>query len=87
VFSVLISLLLSAPASDGTPLDIRSFGVVKQSSGKDDYYAFESGPEGPYLAARYRPPFDTMVRGTPAVPPLARRHPLALAGPRLPEGR
>jgi len=66
VFSVLISLLLSAPASDGTPLDIRSFGVVKQSSGKDDYYAFESGPEGPYLAARYRPPFDTMVRGIEA---------------------
>jgi len=66
VFSVLISLLLSAPASDGTPLDIRSFGVVKQSSGKDDYYAFEYGPEGPYLAARYRPPFDTMVRGIEA---------------------
>ena len=66
MFSVLISLLLSAPASDGTPLDIRSFGVVKQSSGKDDYYAFESGPEGPYLAARYRPPFDTMVRGIEA---------------------
>jgi len=66
VFSILVSLLLSAPVSDGTALDIRSFGVVKQSSGKDDYYAFESGPEGPYLAARYRPPFDTMVRGIEA---------------------
>ena len=67
MFTVLVSLLLlSAPAGDGTPLDIRSFGIVRQSSGKDDYYAFESGPDGPYLAARYRPPFDTMVRGIEA---------------------
>lgn len=66
MFSVLVSLLLSASASDGTPLNIRSFGVVRQSSGKDDYYTFESGQDGPYLAARYRPPFDTMVRGIEA---------------------
>src|SRR5690242_8828227 len=63
VLSVLVSVLLSTSPSDGTPLDIRSFGVVKQSSGKDDYYKVESGPDGPYLAARYHPPFDTMVRG------------------------
>src|SRR5262249_27075170 len=59
---VLVSLVLSASASDGTVLDIRTFQVVQQSSGKDDYYSLESGPDGPYLAARYRPPFDTMVR-------------------------
>jgi len=52
--------------SDGAALDIHSFQVVQQSSGKDDYYSFESGPDGPYLAARYRPPFDTMVRGIEA---------------------
>jgi hypothetical protein len=66
VLSVLVSVLLFTSPSDGTPLDIRSFGVVKQSSGKDDYYKVESGPDGPYLAARYRPPFDTMVRGIEA---------------------
>ena len=66
MLSVLISVLLSASPSEGTPLDIRSFQVVKQSSGKDDYYKVESGPDGPYLAARYRPPFDTMVRGIEA---------------------
>jgi len=66
VFPVLLSVVLVASPSDGTPLDIRSFGVVKQSSGKDDYYSFQSGPEGTYLAARYRPPFDTMVRGIEA---------------------
>ena len=60
------SLVLSASPSDGTPLDIRSFQVVEQSSGKDNYYALESGPEGAFLAARYRPPFDTMVRGIEA---------------------
>ena len=76
MFSVLVSLLLSASASDGTPLDIRSFGVVSSSSGKDDYYTFESGPDGPYLAARYRPPFDTMVRGIEA----PRRYHRTLAG-------
>lgn|GEM_PF-377393 len=63
---VLVSLLLSASPSGGTPLDIRTFQVVKQSSGNDDYYRVESGPDGPYLAARYRPPFDTMVRGIEA---------------------
>ena len=63
---LLVSLSLLASANDGTPLDIRTFQVVKQSSGEDDYYAFESGPEGNYLAARYRPPFDTMVRGIEA---------------------
>ncbi len=47
-------------------LDIHTFKVVEQSSGKDDYYAFETGPDGKYLAARYRPPFDTMVRGIEA---------------------
>ena len=49
---------------------------MKQSSGKDDYYTFESGPDGPYLAARYRPPFDTMVRGIEA----PRRYHRTLAG-------
>ena len=63
---VLVSVVLSASSSDGAALDIHSFQVVQQSSGKDDYYSFESGPEGPYLAARYRPPFDTMVRGIEA---------------------
>jgi Protein of unknown function (DUF3047) len=66
VFSILVSVLLGASASDGTAIDIRTFQVVQQSSGKDDYYVVESGPEGPYLAARYRPPFDTMVRGIEA---------------------
>ena len=63
---VLLSVALSASPSEGTPLDVRAFQVVKQSSGKDDYYTVESGPDGPYLAARYRPPFDTMVRGIEA---------------------
>ena len=63
---VLVSLVFSASPSGGTPLDIRSFQVVKQSSGNDDYYRVESGPDGSYLAARYRPPFDTMVRGIEA---------------------
>ena len=66
MLSILISVVLSASPANGTPLDIRAFQVVKQSSGKDDYYTVESGPEGPYLAARYRPPFDTMVRGIEA---------------------
>jgi hypothetical protein len=39
---------------------------VKQSSGNDDYYRVEPGPEFAHLAARYRPPFDTMVRGIEA---------------------
>ncbi|HVN12490.1 MAG TPA: DUF3047 domain-containing protein [Kineosporiaceae bacterium] len=55
--------MLSASPADGTLVDIHTFQVVRQSSGKDDYYRVESGPDGPYLAARYRPPFDTMVRG------------------------
>lgn len=63
---VLVSLVLSASTGDGTALDIRSFQVVEQSSGKDNYYSLESGPDGTYLAARYRPPFDTMVRGIEA---------------------
>ena len=63
---VLVSLVFSASPSGGTPLDIRSFQVVRQSSGNDDYYRVESGPDGSYLAARYRPPFDTMVRGIEA---------------------
>jgi hypothetical protein len=66
VLSVLVSVLLSTSPSDGTPLDIHSFQVVEQSSGKDNYYSFESGPDGAFLAARYRPPFDTMVRGIEA---------------------
>ncbi len=66
MFTVLVSLVLSASTGDGTALDIRSFQVVEQSSGKDNYYRFESGPDGAYLAARYRPPFDTMVRGIEA---------------------
>ncbi len=45
------------------PLDIRAFQVVKQSSGPVDYYRVETGPDGPFLAARYHPPLDTVVRG------------------------
>lgn len=63
---VLVSLVLSSSPSGSLPLDIRSFQVLKESSGKDNYYSVESGPDGPYLAARYRPPFDTMVRGIEA---------------------
>jgi hypothetical protein len=65
VFSVLVSLVLSASPGE-TPLDIHSFQVVKQSSGPDDYYRVENGPDGPFLAARYHPPLDTCVRGIEA---------------------
>jgi len=50
----------------------RTFGFTprarKQSSGPVDYYKVETGPEGPYLTARYHPPLDTVVKGieTPA---------------------
>jgi len=66
VLALLPALVLAASPAEGVALDIRSFQVVKQSSGPDDYYKVESGPDGPYLAARYRPPFDTMVRGIEA---------------------
>ncbi len=66
MFSVLVSLVLSASSADGTALDIRAFQVVKQSSGPVDYYTVETGPEGPFLAARYHPPLDTVVRGIEA---------------------
>jgi hypothetical protein len=75
VFSVLASLLLAASPPDGTPVDVRTFQVFKQSSGPDDYYRVETGPDGPYLAARYHPPFDTMVKGVEA--PEAYHHHLA----------
>ena len=65
MFSVLVSLVLSASPGE-TPLDIHSFQVVKQSSGPDDYYRVENGPDGPFLAARYHPPLDTCVRGIEA---------------------
>ena len=65
MFSVLVSLLLSAPP-DGTPLDVRAFQVFKQTSGPVDYYRVETGPDGPYLAARYHPPLDTVVKGVEA---------------------
>jgi len=64
--SVLISVALSVSPADGTALDIRAFQVVKQSSGPVDYYKVETGPEGPFLAARYHPPLDTVVRGIEA---------------------
>src|SRR5215831_1040997 len=75
VLALLPALMLAASPADGVALDIRSFGIVKQSSGPDDYYKVETGPDGPYLAARYRPPFDTMVRGIEA--PQEFRHSLA----------
>ena len=59
-------LLAVAAAPADVPLDIRSFQVVKQSSGPDDYYRVEIGPDGAYLHAAYRPPMDTMVRGIEA---------------------
>ena len=75
MFSVLVSLVLSASPPDGTPLDVRAFQVVKQSSGPVDYYRVETGPDGPYLAARYHPPLDTVVKGVEA--PEAYRRTLA----------
>jgi hypothetical protein len=62
--SSLLLALAAAPAD--VPLDIRSFQVVKQSSGPDDYYRVETGPDGPYLHAAYKPPMDTTVRGIEA---------------------
>ena len=75
LLSVLISFALSASTGDGTALDIRAFQVVKQSSGPVDYYRVETGPDGAFLAARYRPPLDTVVRGIEA--PQALRRTLA----------
>src|SRR5215831_20140446 len=72
VLALLPALMLAASPADGVALDIRSFGIVKQSSGPDDYYKIETGPDGPYLAARYRPPFDTFVRGIEAPEPFKR---------------
>ena len=66
MFPALVSLLLSASPPDGTPVDVRSFQVFKQSSGPVDYYRVETGPDGPYLAARYHPPLDTVVKGVEA---------------------
>ena len=37
--------------------------MVKRSSGPVDYYTVETGADGAFLAARYRPPLDTVVRG------------------------
>jgi hypothetical protein len=65
VLAVPLLLALATAAAD-VPLDVRSFKVVKQSSGPDDYYRVETGPEGPYLHAAYRPPMDTTVRGIEA---------------------
>lgn len=62
--SSLLLALATAPAD--VPLDIRSFQVVKQSSGPDNYYRVETGPDGPYLHAAYRPPLDTTVYGIEA---------------------
>ena len=67
-----LALLLAAAPAD-VPLDIRSFQVVKQSSGPDDYYRVETGPDGAYLHAAYRPPMDTTVRGIEA-PEKFKRH-------------
>ena len=60
-----LALLLATALAD-VPLDIRSFQVVKQSSGPDDYYQVETGPDGSYLHAAYKPPMDTTVRGIEA---------------------
>ena len=66
-----IVLFLAAAPAD-VPLDIHSFQVVKQSSGPDDYYRVETGPDGPYLHAAYKPPMDTTVRGIEAPEELKR---------------
>src|SRR5262249_54372458 len=71
VFSVLVSLVLSASLGE-TTLDIRAFQVVKERSGPEDYYRVETGPDGPFLAARYHPPLDTVVRGIEAPEPFKR---------------
>ncbi|HUM13104.1 MAG TPA: DUF3047 domain-containing protein [Myxococcaceae bacterium] len=63
MLDILLGLTLAGSSSAGTALDIHSFQVVKQSSGPVDYYTVETGPDGTYLAARYRPPLDTVVRG------------------------
>lgn len=63
MLDMLLGLLLAASPSEGTALDVRSFQVVKQTSGPVDYYTVETGPDGTYLAARYHPPLDTVVRG------------------------
>lgn len=60
----LLLALAAAPAD--VSLDIRSFQVVKQSSGPDNYYKVETGTDGPYLHAAYKPPMDTTVRGIQA---------------------
>lgn len=75
MLSILVSLALAAPPAEGTELDIHAFQVVKQSSGPVDYYTVESGPDGAFLAARYHPPLDTVVRGIEA--PQAFRRTLA----------
>ena len=71
MFSVLVSLVLSASLGE-TALDIRAFQVVKERSGSQDYYRIETGPDGPFLAARYHPPLDTVVRGIESPEPFKR---------------
>jgi Protein of unknown function (DUF3047) len=65
VLAPFLALMVAAGPAD-VPLDIRSFQVVKQSSGPDDYYRIETGPDGAYLHAAYKPPMDTTVHGIEA---------------------
>jgi len=65
VLSLLPTLLLAVP-TDGVAVDIHAFQVVKQSCEHEDYSRIETGPDGPFLRARYRPPMDTCVRGIEA---------------------
>ena len=65
VLALLPMLLLAGPV-DGVAVDIRAFQVVKQSCEHGDYSRIETGSDGPFLRARYRPPADTCVRGIEA---------------------
>jgi hypothetical protein len=44
-------------------LDMKSWRVVERDSGPVNYYVVVDDPAMPYIRARYRPPYETMVLG------------------------
>jgi Protein of unknown function (DUF3047) len=63
VLAALLSLALATSPADVLRLDVRSFQVVKQSSGPVNYYRVQTGPEGTFLRALYMWPLETVVLG------------------------
>jgi hypothetical protein len=65
--AALLVLVLTVPSNASADNDLaiapRTWRFVSRESGPTNYYSVVDDPKGPYLEARYRPPFKTAVMG------------------------